>query len=677
MQRAFGSAPRRFWARLFFFSVLPLLASLLPAFPARALETFAVREVTPGLKGTGYTVIRGTQVEAFDVEILGVLEEAGPGGDLILVRVDGGAIEETGGIAAGMSGSPVIVDGKLLGAIGYGFELSDHRFGLVTPAGEMLAVMERARQLAGASPDRDAQARDAGVEIPRRVHVAASWEEARLAAKELGLGEWVAAPVATPLVISGLGGRTMNRLRASFSGFDFIPVQGAGRAPAGAEEAPFEAGSALGVQLMRGDIEVTAIGTVTAVDESGVFVAFGHPFLHRGDVRYFTTGAYVLGTIPSLSIPFKLAAPLAPVGTLTQDRAAAIAGHLGELPPAVQLEVRAYDADRGKETSLKAEVVRDPSLFSTLAVVGVLEGVDRALDRIGAGTSKVSFTIEGDGLPGPLSRGNMFYSASDIAAASLGELWEALDLVDQNEFADPLFTRVAFTIEVGEARQTALIEEARPAKSSAAPGSVVDVHVRLRPYRQDPFELVVPLSIPEGIGEGPVSVSVRAGGGEFRAEVPTSLEEELEAGDAPGEEGEGPTRAESLENLIREFLERSRNNDLVIEFYPNEVPERGRRGRFGPEVPGEEDEEGGPGPGGFFDGFDFEAGPEPVRSVHSTEYVLRGDAHFTLIVEEKAPGVDPGLPPEPPSEPAAPEVRRTPQPPVEQRDVAWEVRKMR
>ena len=88
---------------------------------------------------------------------------------------------------------------------------------------------------------------------------------------------------------------------------------------------------------MRGDIEVTAIGTVTAVDESGVFVAFGHPFLHRGDVRYFTTGAYVLGTIPSLSIPFKLAAPLAPVGTLTQDRAAAIAGHLGELPPAVQL----------------------------------------------------------------------------------------------------------------------------------------------------------------------------------------------------------------------------------------------------------------------------------------------------------------------------------------------------
>ena len=114
--------------------------------------------MTPGLKGTGYTVIRGTQVEAFDVEILGVLEEAGPGGDLILVRVDGGAIEETGGIAAGMSGSPVIVDGKLLGAIGYGFELSDHRFGLVTPAGEMLAVMERARQLAGASPDRDAQA---------------------------------------------------------------------------------------------------------------------------------------------------------------------------------------------------------------------------------------------------------------------------------------------------------------------------------------------------------------------------------------------------------------------------------------------------------------------------------------------------------------------------------------
>ena len=660
--------------RPFFFFALPLLAWLLFASAALALETFAVREVTPGLKGTGYTVVRGTQVEAFDVEILGVLEEAGPGGDLILVRVDGGAIEQTGGIAAGMSGSPVIVDGKLLGAIGYGFEMSDHRFGLVTPAEEMLAVMERARELAGASAAAASaaaasDAHAASGEIPRWVHVAASREEALHAARELGSGEWVAAPVATPLVVSGLGGRAMNRLRQAFSGFNLIPVQGAGRAPAGAEEAPFEAGSALGVQLMRGDIEVTAIGTVTAVDESGVFVAFGHPFLHKGDVRYFTTGAYVLHTIPSLSIPFKLAAPLAPVGTLTQDRAAAIAGHLGDLPPAVQLEVRALDADRGKETSLKAEVVRDPSLFATLAVVGVLEGVDRALDRIGAGTSKVSFTIEGDGLPEALTRRNMFYSSSDVAAASLGELWEALELIELNEFADPLFTRVAFTIEVNEARRTAVIEEARPAASSVAPGSVVDVHVRLRPYRQDPFELVVPLSIPEGIGEGPVSVSVRAGGGDFRAEVPTSLEEELEGEGPSGEEDEtdeGPTRAESLDNLIREFLERARNNDLVLEFYPNEVEGRGRKESSGSQASEEDEEEEEPAEDGFFDEFDFEAGPEPVRSVHETDYVLQGEAYFTLIVEAKAEaGKEPGPAPEPAPERIEPEQRRGPQPLVE------------
>lgn len=652
--------------RLFFFFALPILASLLFVPASLALETFAVREVTPGIRGKGYTVVRGTQVEAFDVEVLGVLEEAGPGGDLILVRVDGGVIEQTGGIAAGMSGSPVMVDGKLLGAIGYGFELSDHRFGLVTPAEEMLAVMERARELAGASFASFPDVHGSSSKTPRWVHVATSREEALRAAQELGPGEWIATPVATPLVVSGLGGRAMSRLRQAFSDFDLIPVQGAGRAPAASEEVPFEAGSALGVQLMRGDIEVTAIGTVTAVDEAGVFVAFGHPFLHKGDVRYFTTGAYVLHTIPSLSIPFKLAAPLAPVGTLTQDRAAAIAGHLGELPPAVQLEVRALDANRGKETSLKAEVVRDPSLFATLAVVGILEGVDRALDRIGAGTSKVSFTIEGEGLPEALSRRNMFYSATDVAAASLGELWEALDLIEQNEFADPLLARVAFTIEVDEARRTAVIEEARPAESSVAPGSVVDVHVRLRPYRQDAFELVVPLSIPEGVGEGPVSVSVRAGGGDFRAEVPTSLEEELEGSGSPGEEDEadgGPTRAESLDNLIREFLERSRNNDLVIEFYPNEVGGPGRRKRFESEASQEESE---PSVDADFDGFDFEAGPEPVRIVHETDYVLQGEAYFTLIVEAKAAGgEEPGHLPEPSPERIEPETRRGPQPLVE------------
>lgn len=646
---------------------------------AGALDTFTLREVTPGLKGTGYTVVQGTKVEPFDVEILGVLEEAGPGGDLLLVRVDGDAIERTGGIAAGMSGSPVLVEGRLLGAIGYGFELSDHRIGLVTPAEEMRAVLELARKAANADA---ATTWAESPALPERVHVVASRDEARRVAAQVGADEWVAAPVATPLVVSGLGGRAMSRLKGALSRFDLIPVQGGSGASNDSEEAPFEAGSALGVQLMRGDIEVTAIGTVTAVDESGVFIAFGHPLMHRGDVRYFTTGAYILYTVPSISIPFKLAIPLAPVGTITQDRGAAVAGHLGSLPPAVELEVRVLDTDRSEPTSLKAEIVRDEALFSTLAVIGALEGIDRSLDRIGGGTSRVSFRIEGSGIPELLSRENMFYSAADVAAASLSEFWEALELIEGNEFASPGLTRVELSVEVEAARRTASIEEARPAKRRVAPGSVVDVHVRLRPYRQDPVQLVVPMSIPEEIGEGPLTVSVRAGGDGSVAEVPTSFDEELPGGaassgeDESGEASEGLTRAQSLENLIREFHERTRNHDLVLEFYPTEPAYRESEDSTGDASDGELLEEEHIEAYGYFEPRRYDDGPDPVRTVRETEYVLHGEAYFTLIVEEKPPKPEEEPDPIPAPSRSDAEPGRGPYP-LEQTGLSGEIRKSR
>lgn len=571
-----------------------LLFLLLTGAAWGAVDVYPVTEVQRGAVGVGYTVVEGTQIEPFSVEVLGVMERAGPAGSLILVRTSGNLIDRIGGIASGMSGSPVYIDGKLLGAIGYGFEFADHRIGLVTPAADMLAVMDLIQVETPPSVSVDAS-KEAGQPpgtgqadavpapsdtvgasraeersgLPQGIVLAGTSQEAKRLAQTLPPEVWVGSPVATPLVVSGLGPRAMGRLEKLFERYNVVPMQGGSPGGIDLGEVPLAPGASLGVQLVRGDVDVAAIGTVTAVDGDR-FVAFGHPFLNRGEVDHFATGAYILHTVSSLSFPFKIGATTAPVGRLLQDRGAAIAGRLGDVPDTVSLNVRVKDLDRGVDQDFNVQVARDDELTVSLALVSALEALDRALDRLGAGTSRVFFQIDGKGMPRPLSRENFFYSGSDIAAASLSELWVGLDLLQENEFQDPVIDEILLEVEVEEERRTARIEKAEPSARRVRQGETVDVVVTLRPYRSPAFDVVIPLEIPEDTARGPVVVSVRGGifGGYAPLPEPTDGLA-LPVGEEEGE-GEAPLsiEAESLEKLIDEFEKEPRNNEVVVEFYP-------------------------------------------------------------------------------------------------------------
>jgi len=622
------------------FLIACVVAGLLHA--AAEARFFSIEALEPGLRGTGKTVVRGTEIETFEVEYLGVLPEAGPVGDLILVRVSGDAIDRAGGIAAGMSGSPVYIGEQLVGAIGYGFNFADHRIGLVTPIRDMLAVMELmdgARALdtaaAGAQEARAGSSDGGAVDLPRRAYLAGSVAEAETMAASLPADVPVFAPVQTPVMATGFSPRALQRLQKGLAPLNLrlLPVQ-TGIAPPGADGGQLEPGAAMGVQLVRGDVNLSALGTVTYVDD-GRFIGFGHPFANLGTAEFLTTTAYIFHVVPSVSMPFKLGAAGAPVGSLLQDRGAAVGGRLGPLPYMVPVSITVHDRDRGLETTRQFSVVNDPRLLTDLTVAAALSVLDRSLDRLGPGTAKVVFQIRGEGLPRPLVRDNMYYSEFDVAALSLVELMEAVNLVVHNRFVPVTITRIQVVADIQERRWTAHIEEAQPSTTEVLPGESVRITVRLRPYRGEALTEELILTVPEDASPGPVTVVVRGGG--WGLEPPVDEEELLE--DPEELLGEN---VQDLDRLIEEFVRRERNHEIVAEFYSSrepwseeteaedgadEEPDNGED--FPPRDASEEDEAAREEPPPWHRGYEP---PERVTVSQPTDYVILGSASFDLYI---------------------------------------------
>lgn len=551
-------------------SVIMVLAGMVAHVPAGASQNQAfmpLAELQPGMKGIGKTVVEGTRIDTFSVEILGVLKGETATGDLVLVRVSGKPVEAAGGIAAGMSGSPVYVDGRLVGAIAFGFESADHFVGLVTPIEEMLRVFAAAKRPAPKVAYLSSPVR-VGDRLAKRVVFARSEDDAARLAQEASDGTLVMVPVATPVMVSGASKRAFDRLSRRLKAFGLMPVQGGGGG-AGSRDAPstadLEPGSCIGVQLVRGDVSVTAIGTVTYRQGNEV-LAFGHPLLGRGNANYFATGAEVHLVVPGDIMPFKVASPLGLAGTIVQDRTHGVLVDVGRKPPSIPVTVTVRDRDTGVTRMLRADIVRDEMLSTDLAGAFALSCLDATVDRIGRGTSRVSFQVDGKGLPRPIVRDNMFYSPSDISADSIGELVDAVATVIDNEFAEVEVTGVKADFDVEEARRTARIHHAEVTTKVAKPGDTIEVKVRLLPFRGIAETKVVEVKIPEGTPPGTLYLTVRGGG-----VLPADEEKDTGATTKPSQ----PTVAESLENLVQEFMSRERNCDIVVEFYPGEASSGG------------------------------------------------------------------------------------------------------
>ena len=503
------SVRRRIGATIFSACALVLLvatAAIGQAVPA----TIAVSEIHPGMRGYGLTVFHGETPERFGVEVIDVMHNFRPSQDLILIRVEHPILAETGSVA-GMSGSPIYFDGKLAGAYAYGFPFGKEPIAGVTPIANMIAEAHRPRhtpRVAVLNPF---------VGDDRRT---ASWAIDHLAPENShnidvrGAGEM--RPAATPLMMSGFDETTIRELAHSLERFGFFPVSGGGAgssAPAANAPAPrFVDGGAIAVSLIRGDLSVGATGTVTRVNGTEV-LAFGHPMTNGGEVDLPTATARIIHIVSSTERSFKLAETGTPLGSLVNDRQAAIVIDTLATPSMIPMHMHFHGIDGAPKTEWNVEIASHRLLTPQL-VLGALSGAIGAAagdvnDIVVDVTSRArienhpEITLAEHGF----SRGGW----SDARALTHLKLFSVLEAVYGNPFEEARMREIDLDVTLHFEHRTSTIVDAAAPSDTVDPNSVIPVRVTLRPFAGADEVRTIPVRIPASCAGSEIEIAFLPG----------------------------------------------------------------------------------------------------------------------------------------------------------------------
>ncbi len=515
-------------------------------------------QVQPGMKGIGKTVVRGTTIEDFFIEVIDVIEGPQLLNSFILIKAAGKAIEESGGIAQGMSGSPVYIDGKLIGAISMAaaWAVPQDALALVTPIESMLELLQGAAaapamaQRSGTIPVRSRSGRIRELcfvtALPTPSELVSHPQ--RLFAQKLGALIFVSGLRARGFVLLTAGPKRedvlalqpttelplpisleqVGRFRLGDEGLTFLESGVAGSRWQATRD--LKPGSALAVLLAKGDVTLTSIGTVTYV-EGNKLLAFGHPFLFKGPAQYFLTGAFIYTTFRTLQVPFKYGAPDAVVlGTIREDRAQGIAGALGTEPEQVALKIRIRDRDRRLEKNFTIDLVEMNDLLPSLVLSATTNALDLALNRVSGGTVKASYAIRlvKDATPLSVIRRDIFFEWKDIALAPGLQLAQIIANLALNPFQRVDLKEIIAELEFTEEPKVAEIMALETDKETYKPGEEVRFKVVLRPFRGPAFTQEGALTLPEDLKEEALTLRAVGGREEERRSV-TSIEELVKA----------------------------------------------------------------------------------------------------------------------------------------------------
>jgi len=531
---------------------LALLVVSLPAAP----PYYPLDQVKPGTVGTGYTVWQGDQIEEFKVHIIGVLRNViGPKRDLILARLEGGPLAQTG-VIAGMSGSPVYIDGQLVGAVSYSLgAFSKEPIAGITPITEMIdaATLDTPRAPMGTRARLELPVtRDS---VASAIRGSMSW--ARPFADRSGdvqvFGDGVNAqvatmlrPIATPLNLGGFSSEVAEMLGASFRDYGFLPVAGAaaGGQSAAVTDGPLRPGSAIGVNIVSGDFNMGATGTVTEVIGNRVY-AFGHPFFNLGPIAFPMTKAYVHTLLPSMTSSMKIATLGDVVGTVRQDRATTIAGLTGDAPATIPVKI-SLESERGFQKQFEFRVVNDQlftPLFTYASILSTLTSYER---ETGAATFNIKGTMN------VKSHGEIriedLFSGTSASLNTAGSVMAPLTFLLDNDFEPIQIESVDLAIQSTEQPRTATIERVWLDGVRARAGRTVPLKVLMRTYRGEEIVQTVPLEIPPN-ASGSLSVMVSDG-----ARLAQWERREVRQ----------PTEPRSMPQLMRALNTTRKNNRLYV-----------------------------------------------------------------------------------------------------------------
>ncbi len=495
-------------------------------------------EVQKGMKGYGLTVLEGSASERFDVEVIGVLRQIGPDQDLILVRVLSETIRESG-IIAGMSGSPIYVDGRIIGALAYAWQFAKEPVAGITPIEQMLRIGDRGTAVPGGGVPAGASKSSAETFMKLLLD---QDSEAQWKAIIAPLGKPAASPttgalpIGTPISFAGFDASTIERFSSMIGGDRFIPVAAGSSGNATVADAPpfegFAAGDTFSALLVDGDFSVAANGTVTYVNGREVY-GFGHPFLDMGSVDLPMAQAEVIGVLPSMARSFKFSNTGRVVGALRQDRLPGVLGLSNAEASMVPVTIEVVAPNASMTHTFR--IARSPELFPALLAL--------TTDSIVASTEKAAGerTVVVD----------VDMQLKDVGTVAFRDGWAGvqarqaipayLGIVSQyllsNEFrsADVESVQISLT-HADELRVVRIVDAALedPTDGVVSPGDEVRLRATLKPYRGEAFVETFAVKIPDGQPTGRSFMFVGGGALLNRLDfmlvpaVPSNLEQVLE-----------------------------------------------------------------------------------------------------------------------------------------------------
>jgi hypothetical protein len=480
--------------------VVPAALALAAALSAQT-PFFPLKDLKPGMHGTGRTVFNGNKIEEFQVEILGVLDNIGPKESLILGRLSGGPLEHTG-VMQGMSGSPVYIDGRLVGAVAMAFPFAKDPIAGIRP----IEAMIRAAATPAPSPGLPAPANQRAALAPSERDltrffsrpVAVSSGDARL------------VDIATPLSFGGFSRATLDAFAPQLRAIGLEPRQGvtSGGNLTGAmgNPADIQPGSMISVALMSGDLTVGADGTVTHVDGSKVY-AFGHRFLDIGNTAMPFARAEVLTLLANTNTSFKISSAREWMGTISQDRNTMIAGELGRRPPMVPVTIKISRDGRALDT-YQMQMVNDNLLSPLLLQMSVFSSIDETERTVGASSIRITGEVEFQNAPAPL-RVNNLYSADNGTPMQVS-LSAAVPVAFamQSGFDGLKLKKVTLNIEAFDQKKQLNIDGITTSRREVRPGEKVQLNVALTGDNGVEVNRTVEYQVPIGFEPGPLYFTV-------------------------------------------------------------------------------------------------------------------------------------------------------------------------
>jgi|GEM_PF-5867996 len=514
-------------------------------------EIMPVNQLKPGMTGYGLSVFKGTKIEKFPVTVVGITRMFNGAIETIIIKIDSGyCIDNKTGVAAGMSGSPVYINEKLIGAIAYGYPLTKSALCGVQPIEEMMKAFDdnNKEDLKPKASNLDKTIVIDGKKYNKVVISNNTDKEKNSYLKD----ELVLTPLTQLIMTNGLSAKSVDALNKEF-GNQFTFKEGGGYYYEN-EKFDLSPGAAVGPVLVRGDISLTATGTLTYI-KGNKYLAFGHNMFNMGKTDVPLGAYYIQTVVPSYLSSFKVSSLIKDIGSLTNDTISAIAGNFGGKSSMIPVSINLKDGSKQRTFNIEAARIESPVMWAAVRLA-IGDAADTTLIPDAAGTVKANyiFTLS-DGRQ--VRYKDIYYSDNYPIGIAQADFYDLAKFIAFNKFEKVEIKKVEVALDYERKNTSAQIEEIYITKNKIKSGGKAKLHVVIKPYNGNAFEKGVDINIPDNVSEGDISIGACGGVAYPIVERRLNISKR---------------KITNFDQLVNYIEDHERNNELIVKVaYPKDM----------------------------------------------------------------------------------------------------------